>query len=210
MWLVDTANGKRNALKTSTGYYLDSYTRYPWIVCDEDGEGVGLTNHEVTLIALLTPERPGESDLRTVTTEEEYDALPEGSVVAEPDDFALQKGTSGTWCEAFDDRRFTSAEISGTARTVLRYGWTGEQPQPKPAWRIEHDWRNLRVGEYIIDNCGDAGTVTQHPGSTGWITDGGACGIADYAPFIIFPHKAAATPEAIEEAKQARDKEVGE
>lgn len=142
----------------------------------------------------------------TVTTEEEYDALPEGSVVAKPEDFVLQKGTFGTWCETFDDKRFTSAEISGTTRTVLRYGWSDEQP----AWRIEHGSDNLRVGEYIIDKDGDTGTVTYRFGSDEWATtDGDARGIDEYAPFIVFPSKDAATTEAIKEAKRARDKEMG-
>ena len=140
----------------------------------------------------------------TVTTEEEYDALPEGSVVAKPEDFVLQKGTFGTWCETFDDKRFTSAEISGTTRTVLRYGWSDEQP----AWRIEHNLDSIRVGEYIIDCEDDDGTVT-HKWREHWVTDGDAYGARCFAPFIVFSDKDAATTEAVKEAKRALDKEMG-
>lgn len=83
--------------------------------------------------------------------------------------------------------------------------------QPSPVWRIEHDWLNLRVGEYVIDSDGDTGTVSEiiehivhFEGSGGNSTS------KYYGPFIVFPNKDAATPEAIEEAKRARDKETGE
>lgn len=81
--------------------------------------------------------------------------------------------------------------------------------QPSPVWRIEHDWLNLRVGEYIIDCEDDGGVISEiiehivhFEGSGGNSTS------KYYAPFIVFPSKDAATPEAIEEAMKERDKEV--
>lgn len=88
-----------------------------------------------------------------------------------------------------------------------RNDWGDEQP----AWRIEHDAKNLRVGEYIIDQSDDDGTVTKKDEKHGWwLTDSMALGNKTEAPFIVFPNKDAATPEAIAEAKKARDKETGE
>ena len=91
-------------------------------------------------------------------------------------------------------------------RTVVRYGWGDEQP----AWRIEHDAKNLRVGDYIIDCVDDYGTVENIAETGTRYTDGNALGKQRFAPFIVFTNKDAATPEAIAEAKKARDKETGE
>ena len=141
----------------------------------------------------------------TVTTEHEYAALPVRSVVAEPRGETWEKTGVGIWSTTSQGPLSTNDQLAGTARTVLRYGWGDEHP----AWRIEHDPDNLRVGEYIIDKDGDTGTVTYRFGSTEWATDGDARGTDDYAPFIAFLNRDAATPEAIEEAMKARDKEMG-
>lgn len=82
----------------------------------------------------------------------------------------------------------------------------------QPAWRIEHDHMNLRVGDYIIDRADDDGTVTHEwitpKWGTHWDTDGTAYGARCFAPFIVFSDKQAATTEAIKEAKRVRDKEL--
>lgn len=77
----------------------------------------------------------------------------------------------------------------------------------QPAWRIEHDHMNLRVGDYIIDCEDDDGTVT-HKWGIHWNTDGTAYGARCYAPFIVFSDKHAATTEAVAEAKRVRGKEL--
>ena len=264
-WLVRDVDGREfNALKTSG--------TFPWRFFDgEEGGHDGHRNHAITLIAPLTPERPGKDDEgflaenerilaaysecaealqarydeldkswcyldgkystlredydaleakyreaqekiktleqpstpRIVATEAEYAALPIGSMFVDADDDVWRKVLSGNWIQEVSYQMLSDAKLSGTTRTVLRYGWGDEQP----VWRIEHNPDNLRVGEYIIDKDGDTGTVAYRFGSTEWATDGDARGTDDYAPFIVFPSKDAATPEAIEEAKQARDKE---
>lgn len=181
-----------------------------------------------------TPERPGKDDLqarydaldakyreavgkiaelkqvvtpRTVTTKAEYEALPDGSVVAQPGELDVYiKNDFRVWDRLNTTASFPSLDLAGTTRSVLRYGWGDEQPD-QPAWRIEHDWQNLKEGEYIID-CDDYdGTVT-HKRRAYWDTDGDALGSSRFTPFIVFPNKDAATPEAIEEAKRAHDKEM--
>ena len=145
-----------------------------------------------------------------MSTEAEYAALPVGSVVHIRNGFPWVKDDDYKWKSVLPVAARSDAEMANhnIPRMVLRYGWGDEQPAL--VWRIEHDWRNLRVGEYIIDNCNYTGTVTFHNDLTGGVTDWGACGSADYAPFIVFPNRDAATPEAVAEAKKARDKEAGE
>ena len=139
----------------------------------------------------------------TVSTREEYDALPEGSQVQEKSGSSVwQRRRDGLWravrgqcCYKLHDN---------ITRTVLRYGWGDEQP----VWRIEHDWRNLRGDEYIIDKNGDpVVTETKHWAGEPWYTDSLASVVPEYARFIVFPNKDSATPEAIEEAMKERDKE---
>lgn len=128
-----------------------------------------------------------------------------GSVVAVPGWKPWQKTETNRWESIYQKRTNSDASISvSPTRVVLRYGQGNEQP----VWRIEHDWRNLRVGEYIIDIDGDTGTV--HKTATGdslWCK-GGASTNYVHGSWIVFPSKDVATPEAIEEAKNARDKEM--
>lgn len=140
---------------------------------------------------------------RTVTTPEEYDALPVGSQVRASSTAPIwQKSADGLW-EA--DNGLTRSDLQNRdSRTVLRYGWGDEQT----AWRIEaHNPDNFRVGEYIIDIDGDSGTVTPEWIEL-WDTDEDTFGARRFAPFIVFPNKDVATPEAIKEANKARDKEM--
>lgn len=141
---------------------------------------------------------------RTVRAPEEYDALPVGSQVQFECDPFWEKGDDGLWRFRPEDEGHTLQ--TRVTRTVVRYGWGDEQPSP--AWRIEHDWQNLRVGEYIIDSDDGTGTVTRLDGHDYRDTDGTAYGFPGSAPFIVFSNKDAATPEAIEEAKNVRDKEM--
>lgn len=140
---------------------------------------------------------------RTVRDPEEYDALPVGSQVQFECDPFWEKGDDGLWRGRPEGEGHTLQ--TRVTRTVVRYGWGDEQP----AWRIEHDHKNLSAGEYIIDQSGDDGTVTKKDEKRGWwLTDSMALGTKTEAPFIVFPNRDAATPEAIEEAKKARDKEM--
>ena len=76
------------------------------------------SDSEVTLIAPLAPVRPTEPE--TVTTEEEYMALPAGSIVAGKDDHPFTKHT-GVWTGPAAGR--SSSEMAGKTRRVLRWGW---------------------------------------------------------------------------------------
>jgi len=77
----------------------------------------------------------------------------------------------------------------------------------QPVWRIERNDRNIRLGDFIIDRDGDSGTVTHQIGWGRWGTDGTAFTNVNFAPYIVFPSRESATPEAIEEAIRARTKE---
>ena len=156
-WLVDVDGEKYNAVKTTD--------RFPWWFFNpEINTHYGWGNSSITLIAPLTPERPG-TDLQA-----KYDAL---------------------------DAKYREAREK--IKTL---------EQPSPVWRIEHDWRNLRGDEYIIDKNGDpVVTETKHWAGEPWYTDSLASVVPEYARFIVFPNKDAATPEAIEEAMKERDKE---
>ena len=149
---------------------------------------------------------------RIVATEAEYAALPIGSIVSKPDaphirHAVFKKIRKNKWERTGDKVRMADRHMAQMELQVLRYG--GGDEQPKPVWRIEHDWRNLRVGEYIIDKNGDpVVTETKHWAGEPWYTDDLASVVPEYARFIVFPSKDAATPEAIEEAMKARDKET--
>lgn len=96
-----------------------------WItVGEETSDTSEVEDAEVTLIAPLVPAHPADTDrehmLETVTTEEEYAALPIGSIVAEQDDSAYLKG-GDTWL--YGDTPFNYRAMNGTTRTVLRKGW---------------------------------------------------------------------------------------
>lgn len=143
-------------------------------------------DEEVTLICPLTPERPGKDDLQA-----KYDVLEQKYAELDRKYFDLSVELS------------IEQQANGS-----RNDWGDEQPEP--AWRIEaHNPDNFRVGEYIIDIDGDSGTVTPEWIEL-WDTDEDTFGARRFAPFIVFPNKAAATPEAVEEATNARDKETGE
>lgn len=81
-------------------------------------------NSEVTLIAPLVPARPVGSDREhmpeTVTTEEEYAALPVGSIVAKQNGSAYLKG-GDTWL--YGDTPLNYRVMNGVTRAVLRKGW---------------------------------------------------------------------------------------
>lgn len=92
-----------------------------WFICDGNHHDT-LLDDDITLIQPLTPERPVSAP-RTVTTEEEYAALPEGSVVLRAGHRPLVKIHMDSWLETSPTPRVSDQEISGTPREVLREGW---------------------------------------------------------------------------------------
>lgn len=169
-WLVDVEDSEESHKSIVALKYA----------CDDWRTSDGVTNcifwqdSEVTLLAPLTPERPGKDDLQA-----KYDAL--------------------------EDKYREAVEYIAELKPANLHPPFGTKTEP--AWRIEHSPDNLRVGEYIIDIDGDDGAVT-HEWRGRWDTDGEAYGAPPFAPFIVFPSKDAATPEAILEAKKARGKEM--
>lgn len=118
-WLVDAHNGfdtqpHTPALKIAPGLWVTP-TR-------ETADESEWHNYEVTLITPLIPARPQDTP-ETVTTEEEYEALPEGSVIVSRGGSPWTRGVYG-WTSGGSSS--TTAELAGTTRRVLRRGWWGE------------------------------------------------------------------------------------
>ena len=119
-WLVTVDDGEETvegitAFKMSdTAWVTGRHNR----IMDMEWENV-----EVILIAPLIPARPqdsgrGESP-ETVTTEDEYAALPAGSIVAHPGARPWYKCLDGSWGDGYS----SITSIAFTPRKVLRRGW---------------------------------------------------------------------------------------
>lgn len=77
------------------------------------------SDNEVTLITPLIPARPHDNP-ETVTTQEEYAQLPEGSVVAKPGEEPWVH-LPHVWAQ--EGVATNDMGLAGTARQVLRRGW---------------------------------------------------------------------------------------
>ena len=115
-WLVNADDGNDSitnapAVKEPTGLWITG----------ENNKGYenAWTNHEVALITPLIPARPHDTP-ETVTTEEEYGALPEGSVVARPGE---EPWIHKPYVWAREGGTIDDVGLAGTARHVLRKGW---------------------------------------------------------------------------------------
>ena len=201
-WLVDVNAGELS-LKSALAIKDSNDT---WLTLEGATRVTLCSNGMITLLAPLTPERPGKDDEGFLAENERI--LAAYSECAE----ALQARydeLDKSWC--YLDGKYSTLREDYDALEA-KYREAQEKiktlEQPAPVWRIEHDWRNIRVGEYIIDIDDDTGTVTRLDVRGHRDTDGDTYASPCFAPFIVFPNKAAATPEAIEEAKRARDKEM--
>lgn len=229
-WLVDVGGEKYNAVKTND--------TFPWRLFNPERNGQdGHLNRSITLIAPLTPERPA-SDLQAKYDELEerwkhLDGLysARGRVLDDLQDSCdslhdahIQLTEKYSLLETIhNDAKAFIESLKRELQEAQERIKTLEQAldnlravggtwrvcdDEQPAWRIEaHNPDNFRVGEYIIDIDGDSGTVTPEWIEL-WDTDEDTFGARRFAPFIVFPNKDVATPEAIEEAKRARDKEM--
>lgn len=114
-WLIDADAGDASttntpAVKESTGL---------WITGENNEGGVcAWSDNEVTLITPLIPARPHDTP-ETVTTEEEYEALPEGSVVAKPGE---DPWTHRPYVWEQVGATIDDVVLAGTTRHVLRRG----------------------------------------------------------------------------------------
>ncbi|MGJ4112480.1 hypothetical protein [Corynebacterium macclintockiae] len=110
-WLVDADDGDYSttntpALKIDEGLWT-SRGLSEW------------TDEEVELITPLIPARPQDTP-ETVTTQEEYGELPEGSIVAKPGE---NPWVHLPYMWVRDGNTRDNAGMAGTARQVLRHGW---------------------------------------------------------------------------------------
>ena len=81
--------------------------------------GLCAYSHRLTSTPQWKPEVGG-----TVETDEQYAALPAGSVVAKNDP-VFYKQPSGLWRATWQtDNRFADMKMAGTPRTILRVGWS--------------------------------------------------------------------------------------
>ncbi|MGJ4099754.1 hypothetical protein [Corynebacterium macclintockiae] len=113
-WLVDAQDRVRTekdvvALKTKDDLWTSSGF-LEW------------TDDEVELITPLIPARPQDTP-ETVTTEEEYEALPEGTIVAENNGAPWQKLKSGEWISHIFPENRPDDLMDGLVCRILRRGW---------------------------------------------------------------------------------------
>ena len=60
-----------------------------------------------------------------LTTAEDFENAPEGTIVARNEDYPFVKNGQGNWWDTYHNM-FDEKELAGTSRKVLRWGW-GEQ-----------------------------------------------------------------------------------
>lgn len=122
-WLVGADSGRDQTQQTKALKVSDAW----WITPDEQpGEESQWLNSEVTLITPLIPARPQDKP-ETATTEDDYEALPEGTIVAmRIGDPWIRDG--GVWTQG--NESVTTAQLSGITRHVLRRGWGTSPANP--------------------------------------------------------------------------------
>ena len=130
-WLVNVNDGNDSGKRVVALKFYDDHWYTADGVVDRETWWV---DDEVTLIAPLVPARPAPEPQsepepepehpRTLVTLEDYENVPEGTVVAEPGWHAWIKVFNGRW--RLGDSWCTSREIANTERQVLRKGWGNE------------------------------------------------------------------------------------
>lgn len=115
-WLVDMDDGDASA----TGVPAIKEWAGVWRSAETGPDATsGWRDSEITLITPLIPARPHDTP-ETATTEAEYEALPEGSVVAKPGENPWTH-LPCVWAQSGDAS--VSEGLAGTTRHVLRRGW---------------------------------------------------------------------------------------
>ena len=115
-WLIDADDGDDSttntpAFKESTGLWITGK--------NNKGDESEWYDNEVTLITPLIPARPQVMP-ETVTTHEEYEALPEGSIVAKPGE---DPWTHKPYVWVQVGATTNDLVLAGTTRHILRRGW---------------------------------------------------------------------------------------
>lgn len=121
-WIVNVEGGVKSytrivALKDERNYWRTAGAKTPGYRFWDDSE--------VTLITPLVPARPAPA-VEWVETEEEYEALPPGSIVADDMDFPLIKRDTELWYESGGTRSYSNFDMSYSRRRVYRRGWGNE------------------------------------------------------------------------------------
>lgn len=114
-WLVDAHNGNDHQPNTPALKINPCLWVTPARETADENEW---HNWEITLIAPLIPARPQDTP-ETATTEEEYEQLPEGSIVAVPGSMPWTRRKYAWICR---DSSLTTAALAGTTRHILRRG----------------------------------------------------------------------------------------
>ncbi|MDK8889870.1 hypothetical protein QQA05_00375 [Corynebacterium macclintockiae] len=115
-WLVDATDGYSNQHNTPALKIGASLWVTPIQGTNDENEW---HNYEITLITPLIPARP-QGTPETVTTEEEYESLPVGSVVAAWKGIPWVRRTHA-WVSVGNS--LTTSEMTETTRYILRRGW---------------------------------------------------------------------------------------
>lgn len=115
-WLVDAHNGHDHHLNTPALKINPNLWVTPARETADENEW---HNWEITLIAPLIPARPQDAP-ETVTTENEYESLPVGSVVAAWNGIPWVRRTHA-WVSVGNS--LTTSEMTETTRYILRRGW---------------------------------------------------------------------------------------
>lgn len=93
----------------------------------EDGQEVGIGRDDLAQLGYAMLAYAGETQPTPeyVETEEEYEALPTGSIVAQRSSLPWSKSGEDNWIETvtFGQAPCKSSEIAGVRRRVLRRGW---------------------------------------------------------------------------------------
>lgn len=115
-WLVDAHNGfdtqpNTPALKIAPGLWVTP--------AREAADESEWHNYEITLITPLIPARPQDTP-ETATTEDEYEQLPEGTIIAKPEGKPWTR-LEHVWAQGDDIT--DNVELAGTTRHILRRGW---------------------------------------------------------------------------------------
>lgn len=115
-WLVDVDDGDDSATGAPAVKECDGV----WATGENNAGGTSTwRDKEVTLITPLIPARPQDTP-ETVTTENEYESLPVGSVVAAWKGIPWVRRTHA-WVSVGNS--LTTSEMTETTRYILRRGW---------------------------------------------------------------------------------------